>query len=97
MFLGAPWNMFSYAVLTYILAIKCDLKPGKIVYTVSDAHIYKNHIDQVNTLLETQQNVDPVLYMDPSIKYKDFKDMTITDFDLVGYFPHKSVPAKMAI
>jgi thymidylate synthase len=35
--------------------------------------------------------------MDPSIKYKDFKDMTITDFDLVGYFPHKSVPAKMAI
>jgi len=94
---GAPFNYFSYAVLTYIIAMKVNMSPGKLVYTVSDAHIYKNHITQINELIERQPRVKPVLILDESIKDKSFDDITIDDFELIGYYPYPSIKMEMAI
>jgi thymidylate synthase len=97
LFLGNPFNIFSYTVLTYILAMKCNLIPGKLVYSCGDAHIYKNHVAQVGEQLSRPKRPLPKLFVDPSVKHKDWKDIKVTDFDIVGYFPHPSITAKMAV
>jgi thymidylate synthase len=96
-FLGLPFNLFSYAVLTYVLAIKCDMIPGKLVYTGGDVHIYNNHISQVYEQISRDCRPLPKLLVNHQVKYKDFKDITIDDFDVVGYFPHPSIKADMAV
>ncbi len=97
LFLGNPFNIFSYAVLTYILAMKCDMKPGKLVYTGGDIHIYNNHLQQIQEQLSRTPRPLPKLLLDNSIKYKDFADIDISDFEVVGYFPYPSIRADMAI
>jgi len=97
LFLGHPFNIFSYAVMTYILAAKSNMKPKELVFTGGDIHIYKNHIEQVNEQLGRANRPLPKLILSPSVKYKDFKDITIEDFDLVGYYPHGIIKAPMAI
>lgn len=96
-FLGLPFNIFSYAVLTYIIALKCDMQPGKLVYTGSDVHIYKNHIDQVKEQLSRTLRPLPVLIVDKDVKHKDFANISISDFDIAGYFPHPPIKAAMAV
>jgi thymidylate synthase len=96
-FLGLPFNIFSYTVLTYILALKCNMEPGKLIYTGSDIHIYKNHIEQVNKQLQNTPRPLPKLILNSDIKYKDWKYIDISDFDIVGYFPNHSIKASMAI
>ncbi len=96
-FLGLPFNIFSYAVLTYVIALKCDMKPGKLVFTGGDVHIYKNHLEQVYTQLFRNTRPLPKLVLNKDIKYKDFRDITIDDFDITGYFPHPPIKADMAI
>lgn len=96
-FLGLPFNIFSYTVLTYIIAKKCNMIPGKLVYNGGDTHIYNTHTSQIHTQLNREPLTSPKLLLDDSIITKDFKDITIDDFKLIGYFSHPTIKAKMAI
>lgn len=96
-FLANVFNVVSYSILTYILALKCDMKPKEIIYTCGDSHIYLNHLEQVNKILERDMRPLPKLILNDSLKYKDWKQMEETDFELIGYFPHSPVKAVMAI
>lgn len=95
--LGLPFNLFSYTVLTYIIALKVDMKPGKLVYTGSDVHIYQNHTFQVVEQLQRSFRPLPKLLLNPDIKIKDFHEISIDDFDIVGYFPHPAIKMEMAV
>jgi thymidylate synthase len=97
MFLGCPFNIFSYAVLTYIIALKCDMQPGKLVYTVGDAHIYTNHIEQMREQTSRVPRPFPKLFLNPDIAKKDWSEITIDDFELAGYMPHSSIQGRMAV
>ena len=96
-FLANVFNIVSYTILTYILALKCNMKPKEIIYTCGDAHIYLNHLEQVNELITRKPRPFPKLILDPSLKTKDWNEMTENDFELVGYYPHSSIKAQMAI
>lgn len=97
LFLGNPFNLFSYAVLTYILALKCDMKPRKLIYMGGDIHIYQNHIVQMNEQLQRTPRPLPKLRINPDVKDKLIKDITIDDFEVIGYFPYPTIKAAMAI
>jgi len=95
--LGLPFNLFSYTVLTYIIALKVNMIPGRLVYTGSDVHIYQNHNFQVIEQLQRSLRPLPKLLLNPEIRSKDFQDITIDDFDIVGYFPHPAIKMDMAV
>lgn len=97
LFLGNPFNLFSYAVLTYIIAAKCNMKPDRLIYTGGDVHVYKNHVTQITEQLSRCPRSLPHLVLDKSIRNKPIYDITIQDFSLVGYFPYASIRAPMAI
>jgi len=97
MFLGNPFNIFSYAVLTYILAMRCNMKPDRLVYSVGDAHIYKNHLQQVAEQLSRPLRPLPKLKVNHEIRNKRIEDITIDDFDIIGYHPYSSISASMAV
>ena len=97
LFLGNPFNILSYAVLTYILAIRCDMKPDKLIYMGGDVHIYKNHISQIKEQLQRSPRSAPKLIIKDDVKYKQFHEMSISDFDIVGYFPHLPIKDPMAV
>lgn len=94
---GFPFNLVSYTVLIYILALRCGMKPKEIVYTCSDCHIYKNHFDGLHMQISRNPRPFPKLLLDPAIKHLDWKEMTHSHFELAGYMPHASIPLKMAI
>lgn len=96
-FLANVFNVVFYSVLTYILAKKYDMKPKEIIYTCGDSHIYKNHINQVHEQLKRVPRPFPKLKLDDSIKQKEWNEITIDDFELVGYFPYNAIKASMAI
>lgn len=106
MFLGAPYNIASYAALTYILADLVGLKPGILMATISDAHIYNNHKEQTREMLGRNQRPLPTLRILPSLKEKvfrkgstvpDFSHVNMSDFSLTGYNPHPRIAADMAV
>ena len=96
-FLGLPWNILSYSILTYILAKKCNMSPKKLIISFGDVHIYSNHIDQMKTQLSRNHLAYPVLELNDSIIDTNFEDLTIDQFDLVGYFPHPSIKGVMSV
>jgi len=96
-FLGQPFNIFSYAVMTYIIALKCDMKPGNLVYSGGDVHIYQNHIKQTEEQLSRTPRPLPILLVNPDVKWKAWEDITLADFEIVGYFPHPAIRAPMAV
>lgn len=96
-FLGCPFNIFSYTVLTYILAKICNLKPKELIISVGDAHIYKNHIDQVKQQLLNEPRSLPKLIVSDTLKNKKIEEITIDDFELYGYFPHRMIKGDMAV
>lgn len=96
-FLGLPFNIFSYTVLTYILAKKCDLKPKRLIISLGDSHLYTNHINQIKTQIQREQLTSPKLILKDSIKTKEIEEINIEDFELIGYFPHPSIKAVMAV
>lgn len=96
-FLGLPFNIFSYSVLIYILALKYNMKPNKLTLNLGDSHIYLNHIKQVETQLTRKMCILPTLKLNDSIKTKDYHEITIDDFTLKNYYPQAAIKADMAI
>jgi len=96
-FLAENWNINAYVTLTYILAIKSNMKPKEIIFNGGDCHIYKNHFEQVKEQLKRECRPFPKLLLNESIKYKDWNEITDDLFEIVGYMPHSTIKAPMAI
>ena len=94
-FLGVPFNIASYALLTMMIAQVCDLEVGEFIYTFGDAHIYTNHIEQVKEQLNREPLELPTLKINPAIKNID--DFKMSDFELMNYSSHDAIKAEMAI
>ena len=94
-FLGVPFNIASYALFTMMIAQVCNLKPGVFVHTLGDAHIYLNHIDQINLQLSREPRELPTMKINPNVK--SIYDFKIEDFELVGYNPHPRIKGKVAV
>lgn len=95
MFLGVPFNIASYALLTMMVAQVCDLKAGDFVHTFGDAHIYSNHIDQVKEQLGRKPRKLPVMKINPRIK--DIFKFKFEDFTLENYNPYPTIKAPVAV
>ncbi len=94
-FLGVPFNVASYSLLTMMLAQVCDLLPGEFVWTGGDVHLYSNHFDQVATQVERTPKELPTLWINPEVK--DIFSFTIEDFKLENYNPDPSIKAPIAV
>ena len=94
-FLGVPFNIASYALLTMMVAQVCDLEVGDFVHTFGDAHIYSNHMDQVNLQLSRTPYKKPTMKINAEIK--DINDFKMSDFELLDYKCDESIKAVMAI
>lgn len=95
MFLGVPFNIASYSLLTAMIAQVCGLDVGEFVHVLGDAHIYLNHIEQVKEQLKREPLPGPGLDLNTSIR--DITKFTMQDIKLVGYVSHPSITAKMAV
>jgi thymidylate synthase len=96
-FLGLPFNILSYCVLTYILATICGFVPHELIISTGDTHIYQDHIEQIKTQLARVPISSPKLVVNPRIKDVSLQDITIDDFDIVGYFHHEMINGKMSV
>ena len=94
-FLGVPFNIASYALLTMMMAQVCDLQPGEFVHTLGDAHIYKNHLDQCRLQLTREPRQLPQMLLNP--EKKDILDFDYDDFTLVGYDPHPHIKGEVSV
>jgi thymidylate synthase len=97
LFLGVPFNIASYALLTHIIAAICDLEVGTFVHTIGDAHIYQNHVNQVAEQLSRTAYDLPKLIMPPISCLEDLKALSVSDFVLSGYIHHPPINAPMAV
>jgi thymidylate synthase len=96
-FLASCYNICSYTILTYILAKKCGMKPKDIIYTVGDSHIYNTHLEAVKEQMERKPRCCPKMLVDDSVIGKDWGEIDANDFELIGYFPDKSIRVPMAV
>ena len=94
-FLGVPFNIASYALLTMMIAQVCDLQPGDFVHTFGDAHIYNNHIEQLELQLSRECRPLPTMKMNPEVK--NIFDFTFDDFTLEGYDPHPHIKGQVSV
>jgi len=94
-FLGVPFNIASYALLTMMIAQVCNLKVGDFVHTMGDAHIYQNHIEQIELQLTRTPKALPKMIINPKIK--SIFDFTIDDFELVDYNPDPHIKGQVSI
>jgi thymidylate synthase len=95
MFLGVPFNIASYALLTMMIAQVCNLKPGEFVHTLGTAHIYSNHFEQVKLQLTRKPFPLPQMKINPDVKNID--DFRFEDFELVGYQCHPTIKGDVAV
>jgi thymidylate synthase len=95
MFLGVPFNIASYSLLTAMIAQVCGLKVGEFVHVLGDAHIYLNHVEQVKEQLTREPLPEPTLWLNPDIT--DINKFTMDDIKLVGYQSHGTIKAPMAV
>lgn len=94
-FLGVPFNIASYAILTMMIAQVTGLQPGEFVHTLGDAHLYSNHLEQAKLQLSRELRELPQLKINPNVK--NIFDFTIDDFELTGYDPHPHIKAAVAV
>ncbi|MEI8117063.1 MAG: thymidylate synthase [Flavobacteriia bacterium] len=94
-FLGVPFNIASYALLTMMMAQVCGLEAGDFVHTLGDAHLYSNHIEQAHLQLTREFKTLPTMKMNPEVK--NLFDFTYDDFELCNYDPHPHIKAAVAI
>jgi thymidylate synthase len=94
-FLGVPFNIASYALLTMMMAQVCDLKPGEFVWTGGDTHLYLNHMEQAKELLSREIRPLPVMEINPAVR--DIFGFSYSDFTLKGYDPHPAIKAAVAV
>ncbi|HCR31684.1 MAG TPA: thymidylate synthase [Opitutae bacterium] len=95
LFLGVPFNIASYALLTMMVAQVCDLKPGDFVHTFGDLHLYTNHIDQAKLQLTREPRELPSMRINPDVKTIDA--FTFDDFELIDYDPHPTIKAPISV
>lgn len=94
-FLGVPFNIASYALLTHMIAQACDLKVGEFIHTLGDAHIYVNHINQIKEQISREPYESPTLILDKDIK--DIFDFTENNIYLNGYYPHPAIKGNLSV
>jgi thymidylate synthase len=94
-FLGVPFNIASYALLTMMIAQVTDLEPGEFIHVLGDAHLYANHLEQAKQQLTRQPRDLPVMRLNPKVKSID--EFRYDDFELLNYNPHPHIPAPVAV
>jgi thymidylate synthase len=94
-FLGVPFNIASYALLTMMVAQVCDLRPGDFVHTLADAHLYSNHLEQAREQLTRAPRPLPTMRLNPDVR--SIFDFRFSDFTLENYDPHPSIKAPIAV
>jgi thymidylate synthase len=94
-FLGIPFNIASYALLTMMVAQVCNLKPGEFVHTLGDAHLYQNHLEQSRLQLIRKPKRMPIMKLNPAIKH--ILEFKFEDFTLQGYDPYPAIKAPIAV
>jgi thymidylate synthase len=94
-FLGVPFNLASYALLTMMVAQVCGLKPGDFVHTFGDLHLYSNHVEQAKLQLTREPRPLPTMKLNPAVK--NLHDFKFEDFELAGYDPHPAIKALVAV
>ncbi len=94
-FIGLPFNIAGYSLLTYMIAHVCNLEPGELIISLGDAHIYLNHLEQVQEQLSREPRELPELKI--LRKVQNIDDFKYSDFELVGYNPHPHIKAPVAV
>ncbi len=94
-FLGVPFNIASYALLTMMIAQVCDLEPGDFIHTFGDVHIYSNHVEQVKLQMTREPKAMPTMKLNPAIK--SIFDFTYEDFELVNYDAHPHIKGEVSV
>ena len=95
LFLGVPFNIASYALLTMMVAQVCDLAPGEFVHTFGDLHLYQNHLEQTREQLSREFRPLPQMRLNPAVK--EMRDFRFEDFTLQNYDPHPAIKAPIAV
>jgi thymidylate synthase len=95
LFLGVPFNIASYALLTLMVAQVCGLKPGEFIHTFGDLHLYANHLEQAKLQLTREPRPLPQMKLNPTIK--NIHEFNFEDFELTGYDPHPGIKAPIAV
>jgi thymidylate synthase len=95
LFLGVPFNIASYALLTLMVAHVCGLRPGTFVHTFGDLHLYVNHLDQARLQLTREPRRPPVMRLNPDVR--EIHNFRYEDFELLGYDPHPAIKAPIAV
>ena len=94
---GLPFNIVSYSVLTYIIAMKCDMIPKDLIISTGDTHIYNDHLEELKKQIKHKLFPFPKCKINERIKYKDFKEIKVDDFELIRYLYNPQIKLKMSI